>query len=97
MLPVVRALFETGVALRAANIGLVLNVKTHHRELYKAGDDKCVYNVMGAWLRKDLIEKESINRVPSWRALCKAVKSQIGGANKAAAEKIEIKFESKKK
>ena len=84
------------MALQAANIGLVLDVKPHYRDLYKAGNDRCVYNVMGAWLRKQLIERESKNRVPSWRVLCEAVKNRIGGANPAAAEKIAEKYKSKK-
>ena len=95
MLPVVKALYETGVAQRAANIGLVLNVKNHYREAYK-GEDKCVYNIMGAWLRKDLIEKKSTNHV-SWRELCKAVKSQTGGKNPVAAKKIAENYKRKKK
>ena len=99
MLPVVKALYETGAApeVHAADIGLVLNVNKDHRKLYKAGDDKCVYNVMGAWLRKDLIKKKSINRVPSWRALCEAVKSGTGGNNAAAAKEIAENYKSKKK
>ena len=81
------------VAARWRDIGLVLRLsdsKLESIEMNSRGVKDCLTNMLRLWLNRVY----SVDRFgePSWQKLSEAVRSPIGGANPALADKILPKY-----